>query len=197
MENRPYGYTAAEALVTLLIVAIVVTLSLANYRTAQNAALLRQTVVNVENALRDAQQHALAGTVTGAGQTYGYGVHFETSSHGYILFADKDINNSFYESGSDSLVPAQPEDRSSRVDLKIRVVGIAPCTSDSDVSTADIVYSPPIPITSIKRMVSENCSYDIACLDLQLASGSKVIRVKVTKSSGLIETINNATGACS
>src|SRR3989338_11711295 len=107
MENRPYGYTAAEALVTLLIVAIVVTLSLANYRTAQNAALLRQTVVNVENALRDAQQHALAGTVTGAGQTYGYGVHFETFSYSYILFAGKD-NNSFYESGSYSLLPTHP-----------------------------------------------------------------------------------------
>ncbi|OGL75989.1 hypothetical protein A3E96_02020 [Candidatus Uhrbacteria bacterium RIFCSPHIGHO2_12_FULL_46_13] len=186
IRECPRGYSIVEALVTLFIVATVVTLSLANYRTAQNAALLRQTVVNVEGALRDAQQHALAGTVADTGATYGYGVHFDTTALPYTVYADKDDDNDLFFDGepTDFKFANQPESRPAKISLTIGVTGA--CGSSNAV---DVAFQPPLPSVSIKKEADFVSDCDIACLDLSL--GGKTSRVKVTRESGLIETINN------
>lgn len=181
MAKYGNGYSLAESLVTLFIVAVITTLALANYRAGQQSALLRQTTAEMVGALRDAQQHALSATCPGSpcvNKPDAYGVHFASVNPPYEIFADMNGNGLYNGTPTDTLLVNPSSERPSTVGLSLSGIG---CSSTPAV--LHITFAPPLPSTSIKNDDGNNCTK--ACLFTTL--GGQTWRITVDQTSGLIE----------
>lgn len=148
------GFTLVEVLVVMSITVLLTGLMMTNF--SRTRTDLNQTRLLVQDAIREAQALALAGSLyAGAGQssTYrcGYGVYFEAT--GYTVYAGPDsattdcsTENRDYESGTDSVVRKGL--------LSNSAIEIAPVGSD-------IFFEPPNPTTYINNDSSVGTAIDI------------------------------------
>lgn len=185
MPKKIFGYSLVESLVTLFIVAVITTLSLANYKTGQNSAKLRQTTAEIVDTLRDAQQHALSATCPApcAIKPSGYVVYYDEEDIHYYIFADQDADGLFDGGDGEKLFVDPAEQRP--LDLHVKLAGVdSYCSS---LNNASIAFIPPLPQTIIRTKDSVNTTHDCpgACIFNSLAG--QTWRVKVDQASGLIE----------
>lgn len=189
----PRGVTVVEALIVLLVVSMVATLVLANYRSARNQLRLRQVASEVVSAIREAQSHALSATEVGGTETFGYGVFFNQSNNTYRLFAEKtDPAASDFgkiHDGADKDLPNQPPPLPNDVTLNVDLTEGSGCSAAS--STAHIIFFPPLPSLNIARNFG-NTGCGKACLFLE--QGNQAWRIKVEKATGLVDSELGATG---
>lgn len=150
------GFTIAELLVGIFIIALISGIFLANYRSADRQAKLNMAAQQVVSDIRTAQNYSLGlREFEGNVPAGGWGARFGTASpDSYIIFADKDEGHNY-----------DGDEEYKKVDLPSDII-----ISDIDVAGAidavDIVFSPPDPTTyantnnniSVEITLKENVS---------------------------------------
>jgi prepilin-type N-terminal cleavage/methylation domain-containing protein len=104
-HGRPHGFTMAELVVSIFIIALISGLVLTNYGGAKHNSELRITAQKLASDIRMMQNYSLSekkNDLTDALPSGGWGIYFKTASTGsYMIFADND-NQHDYDSPSES-----------------------------------------------------------------------------------------------
>lgn len=121
------GFTLIEMLVVLAVIAVISSLLIASYRTAQKRYALESAAQNLVSDLREVQAMAMSGAVKTTEIIYGYGVHFDENTSYYIIFADKQFNDRRYQSGADIQIE--------KINLadQIKIAAVSPNNSGLDI----------------------------------------------------------------
>ena len=99
ISKNKAGFTLIELLVTLAIIAMVTGIFLANYYGGETKSQLIEVTDNLLRDLRFAQSNSLGAVrYDGLVPAGGWGVHLETASSTYLMFADVN-NNLIYDTG--------------------------------------------------------------------------------------------------
>lgn len=166
------GFTIAELLVGIFIIALISGIFLANYRSADRQAKLNMAAQQVASDIRTAQNYSLGlREFAGSVPKSGWGARFDiTSPDSYIIFADEDEEEYDYDAGETYKIIDLPSD--------ITISGI-------DVAGAvDIVFMPPNPATYINQ--ANNTSVEIT-LKENISGAVKKIKVNFL---GLIDIVD-------
>ena len=98
-QNKKLGFTLIELMITVSIIAIVVTASLAGYAGGEKKSNLEGGIRILEANMNLARGNFLSGLrYAGAPSLGGWGMHFDVSTSTYTLFADTN-NNGVYDAG--------------------------------------------------------------------------------------------------
>ncbi len=165
------GFTIAELLVGIFIIALISGIFLANYRSADRQAKLNMAAQQVVSDIRMAQNYSLGlREFEGSVPKSGWGARFDTASpNSYTIFADKDDGRD-YDAGEEY----------KKIDLPSDII-----ISDIDIAGAvDIVFMPPNPTTYINT--SNNTSVEIT-LKENISGAVKKINVNFL---GLIDIVD-------
>jgi len=182
------GFTLVEVLVVMAITVLMTGFLIQNF--SRTRTDLNQTRLLVQDAIREAQSLALAGSVFGGSgglSSYrcGYGVHFELNS--YTVYAGPDSES----------VDCSAQDRSYNVgtDQVVRTALISNNVVEIVVPAPDIFFEPPNPTTYICKTVPcgnaaqlAGVSTDIAIHRKGAACPSSDCRLIHVTTSGLITT---------
>ncbi len=178
MPDRPkksaqLGFTLAEMIVSVFILALLASIIIANYRAGQKQVNLQNAVNQLASDLRLAQNYTLAGKEEASGNfpQGGWGIHLANGSNAYILFADSNGNYA-YDAGEGFKTLALP----AKTNINALTVG------GSDSSPLDIVFEPPDPTTYIAGLANNN----EAEITLQEADSGQTKKISVN-CFGLIE----------
>ncbi|MEK7580096.1 MAG: prepilin-type N-terminal cleavage/methylation domain-containing protein [Patescibacteria group bacterium] len=167
------GFTLVELIVVVFIVAILSTLTFANFRTGERANALIAQTEKIAGLYRQAQAKALSGELIGAIRPDAYGVYIGASQ--IKLFAENHSSDPHfycYDSGSDTLVQS--------IDIPSYLT-ITPADS-TDLS---IVYTPSQgyvyrSLTSNVTGTALTTSQDVSIYNNQETILSKIIRLRST-----------------
>jgi len=143
------GFTLVEMLASLFIFVLITSLFLANYHDANERNKLILAAQEMVSNIRLAQSYAL-GTeqfISGDIPRGGWGVRFDKGAANYIIFADDDINQYDYDAGEDYKIINLPN-------------GVIIDDIDLDIY-ANIVFSPPEPVTYINYSGTNNDKVEI------------------------------------
>jgi len=112
------GFTLTELLVVILIVGMLATIVIIDFRRGKMRDDLRYSAQQLAASLQEAQNLAMTGRVTGSDVPEGgYGIVLDTVEPSeFKIFADQD-NNHIYEAGSDDLVEGETIMLADRVTL--------------------------------------------------------------------------------
>lgn len=192
-RGQPSGYTFIEAIAVIAIMVVVGTALLANYDSRRDQRKVQTSTAEVVSALREMQNAALAGTTyagdTTGVSTKGYGVQISQALGTYTLYADKN-GNSIYDNPPLSPADYVIESRTLNEGLVPLVLGWCGSPSSFSVLTpADIVFSPPHPIMSIKKNKDTALSCTRACISFSNASSATINKIIVNQNSGLIDNL--------
>lgn len=149
--NNYFGFTLVELLTSIVIIGIVSTVFIVNYRSSEEKSKIKMITQKAASDIRLAQSYSLASNeFNGSFPAGGWGVHFDVSApNSYIIFADQD------------------GDRAYDADEKFKEVflfGIVRLDSLSIAGNlADIVFLPPAPTTYING--AENSEAKIYFID--------------------------------
>lgn len=174
------GYTLIETIVVVAMMAIIGTIALASYQGGRERNRVYAAALEVATTIREAQQHALAGTVENAP---GYGVRFWNndsypSELSYPLYADVD-NDAAFSTGDEPLTqPIAVHDAT--ITFKTY------CDSLSQ-NYIDIVFNPPHPTSQAHDNLTNSC--DKVCVVVQ--KGSNLWRVDTDILSGVTNLTEN------
>lgn len=172
LKNCLRGFTLIELLVVAAIIAIVFTISLANYRGSQSKQSLIQAEQTLIANLRRAQNMAMSGS--GINSNYfGYGIYAQKGSSSYLIFGGKRSANQEYAASIDVVIE--------RINLPSGV-SIANVSSVDD--RFDVFFKPPDPITFIDNSSNSGVSGSIT---LQYRSDAFLIKTITINTSGLIQ----------
>jgi Tfp pilus assembly protein FimT len=166
------GFTIAELLVGIFIIALISGIFLANYRSADRQAKLNMAAQQVVSDIRTAQNYSLGlQEFKGSVPKSGWGARFDTASPGsYIIFADEDEGEFDYDASEAYKIIDLPSD------IIISNIDIA--------GAVDIVFMPPDPTTYINT--NNNTSVEIT-LKENISNAVKKINVNFL---GLIDIID-------
>lgn len=183
--GRIRGYTLIDLIVTIFIVSVVSTLVMFNYRTGQNQAKLRQGVATITEAIREAQGYALGGAVVAALPPGGYGFHLSgvATPVVYQVFPDNNSNN-VYDTVEDTplLVPSGSLTPDIHITIETFYANGSSCGSSPELN---VVFSPPLPSTSISNGSTSCGDSSTACITVSVADIQR--QLKVNAISGLID----------
>lgn len=183
-----HGYTIAESLAVLFIMATVGVLLLANFGVGREQQKLKKIGLQTLNAIREAQTHALAGTSVGA--TNGYGVFFHNNEYYFNVFASRD-QNYVYNLGVDQRVNefGQPAvNRLFEEDLRPQLRAL--CSGSMITPTyATIFFAPPHPVTHLNRGISPTFPCEAICVNFIRSDQKTIHRISTIKNSGVIEVV--------
>lgn len=174
-KNLSYGFTLLELVITMAIFTMMLGIALSNYRSFSINALFSNDAESVALSLREAQIYGLGskGLPSDCGFECAYGVHFENGANHYVLFVDKDKDDSFDEGESLEKVPFSQE-----VTITNLGCGGADCSS-----SLDVIFKRPNPDAIIKDSVSASHSQ----AEISVTRGVKTATTKVTR-TGQIST---------
>ena len=167
------GFTLIELLVVTAIIVIVTSLVLINNNRFGGTVLLQNLAYDMALSVREAQVYGISVLSFGGEFDFGYGMHFDTNSQTYILFADALVQNGLYDcpnpglQGSCERVESTDMQRSYRV-VKLCVPAASSmnaCLSNPDlwVSKLDILFKRPEPDACISANDSIKIDSDGAC----------------------------------
>ncbi|MBU1039451.1 type II secretion system GspH family protein [Patescibacteria group bacterium] len=141
-QNQFGGFTIIDLLVSVSIFVVITGLTLSNFSRGRQKDDLRQGSLLVVSLLQQAQVYALAGqTINGFVPAGGYGLNFDLSNPGrLIFFADLD-DNGLYSFGGDSLVDTGNYNLSTNVTITNLVVRQGETSQSSNLS--NFIYRPP------------------------------------------------------
>jgi prepilin-type N-terminal cleavage/methylation domain-containing protein len=178
---KPEGFTLVELVIAVGIVAVMMTLVLANFKKFERSAVLDSDAEKLASILRQAQVWSLTGQLrNGARPTGGYGVHVvecSASPCGYQMYADLDASRDYQtgEALATDLYNFSPSVRAS-----VEIDGIS-------TSKIDIIFEPP---KSTIYFNGNSSSYTNATIILTHQITGAVKRVRLTLKSGQITFIN-------
>ncbi|MDP3043009.1 MAG: prepilin-type N-terminal cleavage/methylation domain-containing protein [bacterium] len=169
------GFTIAELLVGIFIIALISGIFLANYRSADRQAKLNMAAQQVVSDIRTAQNYSLGlQEFEGSVPKSGWGARFNTASpDSYIIFADKDEGEYDYDAGEEYKTVDLPSD------IIISNINIAVA-----VNAVNIVFMPPNPTTYINT--NNNTSVEIT-LKENISNAVKKINVNFL---GLVDIVD-------
>lgn len=100
MNKQKKGFTTIELIVTISILVIITTAIFIKYPAFRQSISLKRTAQEIALTIRQAQVYGLSVKEFQPGTSIfsGYGVHFESGTDSFILFADID-NNKTYDVG--------------------------------------------------------------------------------------------------
>ena len=167
------GFTLIELLVVTAIIVIVTSLVLINNNRFGGAVLLQNLAYDMALSVREAQVYGISVLSFGGEFDFGYGMHFDTNSQTYILFADALVQNGLYDCPNPGL---QGFVRTRRVDghaaqlprrkiVRSAASSMDACLSNPDlwVSKLDILFKRPEPDACISANDSIKLDSDGAC----------------------------------
>lgn len=168
------GFTIAELLVGIFIIALISGIFLANYRSADRQAKLNMAAQQVASGIRSAQNYSLGlQEFEGSIPQGGWGARFDAAfPDSYIIFADEDDGRD-YDMGEEY----------KRVDLPSDII-ISNIDVAGAVNAVDIVFSPPDPTTYVNT--NNNASAEIT-LKENISGAVKKINVNFL---GLIDIVD-------
>lgn len=170
------GFTIAELLVGIFIIALISGIFMANYRSSDRQAKLNMAAQQVVSDIRTAQNYSLGlQEFEGSVPKSGWGTRFDiTSPDSYIIFADEDEEEEYdYDAGEAYKIIDLPSD------IIISNIDIA-----GAVNAVDIVFMPPNPATYINQ--TDNTSVEIT-LKENISGAVKKIKVNFL---GLIDIVD-------
>jgi type II secretory pathway pseudopilin PulG len=156
-----------ETVVVIFLMAMMSTLAMASYQGGRENARVHSAALEVLATLREAQQHALSGTVEGA-PAYGvrlYNSALDSSKLSYPVYVDTN-DNQLYDEGVDGLLATPSPSHSSDI------VFTTYCVSFPH-SWIDITFKPPHPNVNVMT----STEVPSVCLPFQKAC------VKISKGS--------------
>jgi prepilin-type N-terminal cleavage/methylation domain-containing protein len=192
--NSKRGFTLLELTVVILIIGLLTTIVLANYRGGEKQSALLRSTHRLAQDLRQAEEMAMSSQKTPSGCEQveagvfpkgGYGIHFEKDSDSYILFADCDGEGNYDNLvTAHSCLEAEPGPGNSLKEI-IKTLkpeeGIKICNL-SPISPLDITFTPPDPIVNISGGAAE------AKITLCLKDNESIFRIITVNKAGLIDT---------
>lgn len=178
------GFTLIELIVSVSIIAMVTSIFLANYSSANRRSDLTMTAQKLVTDIRLAQNYALGLARYGESGSInvpegGWGVHIDLQSYGtdkYVIFADDNFNYLYDNTEENISYGAQVTTLPNNIIINSLSTGG---------TKADITFLPPDPITTING-ASSTKSVDIVLKDLKTNS-IKTVRVNYL---GLAEVID-------
>ncbi|MBU4256944.1 prepilin-type N-terminal cleavage/methylation domain-containing protein [Patescibacteria group bacterium] len=166
------GFTIAELLVGIFIIALISGIFIANYRSSDRQAKLNMAAQQVVSDIRTAQNYSLGlQEFEGSVPKSGWGARFDIASpDSYIIFADEDEDEFDYDAGEEYKTVDLPSD------IIISNINVA--------GAVDIVFMPPNPTTYINT--NNNTSVEIT-LKENISNAVKKINVNFL---GLIDIVD-------
>jgi prepilin-type N-terminal cleavage/methylation domain-containing protein len=138
------GFTLVEMLVVIIIITILSSLFVVNYKNIQNQLALERAAFGLANDIRRAQERAMSAGAepecTNPNFKYKYGVYIESGTNQYRLFADCNDNGKYQPADVDYIV--------NLVDFKEVEIPPDPINSFKKIS---IVFAPPDPVVSFSK----------------------------------------------
>ncbi len=142
------GFTLIEMMVTVGIMAVITTITLANHSRFGGQMMLRSLAYEIALVVREAQTYGVSvrRASTATGFDTGYGIHFDPSTpSSYIMFSDVD-GDGLYTAGDDILVAEYNIGRGNQINRLCVTVG--PHTSCNQ--KVDILFMRPEPDALIR-----------------------------------------------
>ena len=127
---RTKGFTLIELLISLALIGVITTVTLANYKGFDSTTILKGQAYEIALALRETQAKSLSVVRdSGSGSfDYPYGLSFTRSWNTYTLF--KDINgNTIYSGTSEDLSIITMDGKMQVSDLCVVVSGVEDCSA--------------------------------------------------------------------
>ncbi len=163
MNRQKRGFTMIELIVTISILVIITTSIFIKYPTFRQNISLKRTAQEVALTIRQAQVYGLS-TKEFQPETSifsGYGVHFESGTDSFILFADAD-NDKTYDGASENVQVFQIQTGDKIADL---------CGNEiCGVMKMDIVFyltNPPVSITADSILLPFGSDAGVVIISLQ------------------------------
>lgn len=133
------GFTVIELVVVIGIIFLLSGIMFANYRGGSQGIASRQSAQNIAQAVRTAQNRALAGDCGSA--RCRFGVHFDISSAAFVVFEDGRVTmNGQYDAGE--------EIESIALADNITISGLSLSYGCGLALCADVLFTPPDPTLS-------------------------------------------------
>lgn len=133
------GFTLVEFIVVTSIIALLAGTVLVNYRGGRDSIAARQSAQNIAQAVRVAQNRALAGDCSSA--RCRFGVHFDMSSAAFIVFEDGRVTmNGQYDVGEGI--------ESIALEQNVTIIGLSSSYTCGLALCADVLFAPPDPTLS-------------------------------------------------
>lgn len=133
------GFTLVEMVVTVAIFAIISSIVIARNASFDNEVLLNNLAYDIALSIRQAQQFGINVRVSGGEFDAPYGVNFEADSENYVLFADRDGDNTYGGAESGELLEMYTIGRGALVK------SLCDLESDTCVKQLNIVFHRPEP----------------------------------------------------
>jgi len=149
------GFTLIEILIVMIILVVLLSTVLSNFRLGERVDEYRSSVQFVASEIRKAQNSALVGLADSDSLGNSYGIYFDTTSSTtqtkYLFFEDND-HNSKYSSGTDRVV----ETINLPPEVMVGRIFIGPTNDVSNVSTTlNLLFSPPKPTDYVNTIANE------------------------------------------
>lgn len=177
-HRQPAGFTLVELMISVFILVSVSTIVLANYRAGDRTRRVALAADGVVNAVRLAQNYALAGrqipTTSCANQAAkNYRISFSSSS-AYTVYAQDNCSNNLYVTQAYTL-PTNVQMRSGELRL-----------NNSPVGTLSIMFTPPFGNLTASGNGGSFAAFTNASIGVESQGGQTVKTVIVDGVSGRI-----------
>jgi type II secretory pathway pseudopilin PulG len=178
------GFTLVELNIVTIIILLLSTLVLANYREGEKQFSLLRSANKLAQDLRNTERMAMASQVLppsfgGGLPKGGYGIYFENNFNSYILFADCDGDKEYDASGpatscaeASPIAPYPEKINELFLEKNVKISNLSPS------SPLSITFFPPDPTITIKPLAN------LAIITLILSGKTKDVKINT---AGLID----------
>ncbi|MEI7452081.1 MAG: prepilin-type N-terminal cleavage/methylation domain-containing protein [Candidatus Falkowbacteria bacterium] len=179
LRNKIKAFTLIELMVTVAIIGVVISMSLAGYSGAEKKSNLDGGMRILSANFNLARSNFLSGLrYGGAIASGGWGIHLDVSSSTYLMFADMN-SNGVYDSG-EAIVNSGAQAFSLGNGLHFSQINLG--------NTLDVVFhGTSTPLASIVSGVNSSST---ACVEIAESSTNRVDGLKIN-AFGFFETVNS------
>ncbi len=168
MKIRDNGFTIIESIVTVAIIALIATISLANYGRLRTQLSLNRAVQETSLEIRRAQNLAVATVKQNGTIPCGYGIHYVNEKE-YILFADKDSADEALCGNANRIFDAGEE---------VQLLTINQDNVKFSTSFTDVLFFPPNPLVFINGSFNPSNQVTVSlCVADDCSSVFKAVKI--------------------
>jgi prepilin-type N-terminal cleavage/methylation domain-containing protein len=159
-KKKQTGFTMIELIVSIFIIVMITTLVMANYRTGQRRYELKNSILQMVNDLRTAENYALGlkknELITAGARVprQGWGIYLDKSQTSYVIFADDDAISPVRQYEATEKYATSSLLKGVVID-EIKISSSTPFQSKQiDLTKLSIVFIPPDPLVYINNSSS-------------------------------------------